>query len=177
MKFLKQIQIDNKKDYSDLQRMTADELIKFIGGTGCCWDTMAKMYNTIYRPEQEISASYFKGKWEDWLEIAKEQDCSNSDLDESGDPTIHQTGYLLGFLKQYFTTEASWNEERVNGSYNFTIIKDPGYSDEHAVIITGSLEHDWSTGKDYYTCYDTSIKDTRRIEASWMIANTNISAY
>lgn len=103
--------------------------------------------------------------------MAREQGCADADLGEYGDPTMKQTGYLLGFMQQYFTTSPSWVMHSVpignDASYGFAIMKGNSKDEEHAVIVVGDGYN--SSGEKYYRVKDSVNGDTYQVRESEII--------
>ncbi len=133
MRILKRLKIDELATFCQL---TKAEMQAMVGGTGCCWGALSCAVSDIYG--QSVDPSFFKGQRESWLALPREQGCNDAELGEFGDPTMKQTGYLLGFIQQYFETSPSWEMGEVpigsDASYGFAIMKGNGSSDEHAVL-------------------------------------------
>ncbi len=177
MKTLKQLKVIQSVRENEIQKLSNEELLSYIGGTGCCWEAMAYMYNNLYRPQENVSASFFKEQWEEWLQLARDQNCNGAELDESGDPTFEQNGYLLGFLRQYFTTSKSWVRNRVpttNQGFGFAVIKTNNEDEDHAVIV---LREEYGSGisSHYYWVEDPSTGLSYSISANDIKLGTSIT--
>lgn len=166
MKTLKRLTVGELSQFCQLTEM---EMKALVGGTGCCWEAMSCAYSDLYR--QQLDPSCFKGQWEKWLAEARRQGCADADLGEYGDPTMKQTGYLLGFMQQYFSTSPSWVMRSVpignDASYGFAIMKGNSKDEEHAVIVVGD-GYD-SLGEKYYRVKDSVNGDTYQVRESEII--------
>ena len=175
MRILKRLKIDELATFCQL---TKAEMQAMVGGTGCCWDALSCAVSDLYG--QSVDPSYFKGQWELWLSQAREQGCCDAEWGECGDPTMKQTGYLLGFIQQYFETSPSWKMGEVpvgnDASYGFAIMKVDGTSDEHAVLVTG---YDYATSgldEKYYRVKDVETGETHTVPESQIIGGISLKS-
>lgn len=174
MRTLKRLTIGELSQFCQLTEM---EMKALIGGTGCCWEAMSCAYYDFYK--EQVDPSFFKGQWEKWLAEAQRQGCSNTDLGEDGDPTMKQSGYLLGFMQQYFTTSPSWVTKSVpignDASYGFAIMKGSNSDEEHAVIVIGSGYYTSGIDKKYYKVKDPTTGQTYIVNENDIIGGLSIS--
>ena len=159
MRKLKRLKVDELVTFCQL---TEAEMDAMVGGTGCCWDALSCAVSDFYG--QNVSPSYFKTQWESWLALAREQGCNNAELGEYGDPTMEQTGFLLGFIQQFFETSPSWALGKVpieqNASYGFAIMKGDDSSEEHAILVIGYDYASANLDQKYYRAKDPMTGET-----------------
>lgn len=151
MKKINRIQVGTGNYTVGLHRMTKEEMMAILGGTGCCFDTLADLYNTVYGAN--VTASQFKQNFANFMSSCEKEYGDSAHLDESGDPTLAQSNYLLAYINGQFTSTTSWKNS--GGSYNFGIIKGND-SDGHAVVIQGGKQYDFNTQSYYYNVHDVS---------------------
>ena len=155
MKFIKRIQVGNKM--ADLQRLSIEEMIAILGGTGCCYDVIAELWSRIYGGYGKVStptASQIQQSFTDWMGKMETEggwgdECK---MAEDGDPTLAQFSFLRMWMEGQGFSCGSIVNGGSNGSYNFGIIpgEENGY---HAVIIEGA-KFEGSDGHYYYNVSD-----------------------
>ncbi len=168
MKHLNQIQVGRQSAQN-----VKENFINYVisCGTGCCWDTMAEMYYTVYGIR--VSESEFKDNFARFKASAEEEYGEEAHLDESGDPSLAQANYLLAFINGYFNSSNHWNNP--TASYGFGIMRGSG-NDSHAVIVNGGKQYDPSTMSYYYNVYDVSNASEMVVRAEDMLGVAPISA-
>lgn len=169
MKTIKKIQVGVSP--SGMHRMTREEMMVILGGTGCCWDTLEYLYNTIY--DANVTASQFQQSFASFMQDMESEYGDSAHLNEDGDPTLAQSNYLLRYINQFFQSTTSWKNS--GGSWNFGIMKGED-NDGHAVVIQGGKEFDWSTREFYYNVYDAS-KSYYKVNANQMLELAPVSGY
>lgn len=172
MKTLKRLKL-NQLD--EIQSISAEEMMQFMGGKGCCWEVLAKLYQQMYPSEYNnpkirekwnvFSASTFEEGWRTYMG----EECA-----ENGDPMNYQASDLFEYMQQclpgFRTTTSGFETGDISrmltasGANNygnqglvFGLYKDPTDptgKDLHAVMIDDVVT-DTNTGAVVgYSCWN-----------------------
>lgn len=176
MKKIKRIQVGSSNFSSTMKMMSQEEMLTIFGGTDNCWNVLEAMYSNVYQGEY-ISASMFQQDFASWMAYQEAMFSDGSAIvQNSGDPTLAQSDYLLKFIRQYFCATSEWNTGAV-ASLNFGITNqgDGTGSIGHAVIVEGGLNTDYATNTQYYNVYDVKTGARYRVSENNMLYVTPIS--
>ena len=97
MKTLKRVKLNQ---LNGIQDISMDEMMQILGGKGCCWEVLAKLYketHSEYLRDPELknspyfSASSFESMWRTYM---------GDECAPNGDPMNYQASDLFNFIQE-----------------------------------------------------------------------------